>query len=222
MYSWLSSYPTTLAKVEYTPEWWEDLRRILPRTVCMSSIQVVPGIKDNTIPLIVGAPFMELSPTLSKRIRQCDAPLILFLLVLYFPGSEVSHANALLINKETQEYERFEPMGVIPVRRLQRQQSQVDYWLTTTFRVYAGLEDYTYYPPEEICPLVGPQPRSEQGITTKGLCYQWSLLYLQTRALYPQASHDEIFALLIDTPQATIARYAHYLHDKLGWPLIPP
>ena len=222
MYSWLTPYPTTLYKVEYTLTWWEDVQRILPPTVCTSSIQAVPGLKPNTLPIIIGVPFTELSPTLAQEIQRCREPLILFLLVLYFPNSDISHANALLINKETREYERFDPMGTIPVPRIQRQQAKVDYWMTTTFRVYAGLEDYIYYPPEEVCPLVGPQPRSERGIVTTGLCYQWSLLYLQTRSMYPYIQRDEILNLLLETPGDIIAKYAHYLHDKLGWPLIPP
>jgi hypothetical protein len=112
------------------------------------------------------------------------------------------HVNTLVVNRDTKEYERFEPHGEFEVLYVD---DIVNHILKTNIDIKQalGLEDYMYIPPLNYCPRAGPQALENETEEEKkrcqhgGFCATWSIYYALARITNPYTSREDIISYMI-------------------------
>lgn len=138
------------------------------------------------------------------------------------------HANLLLLDNRTKELERFEPHGT-KILNIYKE-NELDKSIEKLFKEKLGITKY--YPPEHICPGIGPQSRQEQEYRKEkqnlkdivdlksGTCVAWTMFYGDLRLRNHDVSRDQVVKmgldLVHDQPQALtryIVNFMHFLKD---------
>jgi hypothetical protein len=155
---------------------------------------------------------------LKRALLRCKQPIAVMTLALIpIVANTAGHQNALIVNKATRTYERFEPHGsVSSVTR------QIDAFMDSAeFRKYLPEADYTYIPPSEVCPAIGPQT-ADTPLHCKigGFCVVYSTMYLHLRLLLPYSTPEQVYDMWLRlTPRKlteTIIRYYGWMEEVVG------
>lgn len=116
------------------------------------------------------------------------------ILRLEIEGADTGHANLLFIDKQKQEYERFEPNGSSNWERF----AWVDSVLAQKLPEHLP-PDYEFMMTPETCPQIGPQLKA--GMPTEGKCQKeggycvvFSTLCAHLRMMNPNLSGAEIYS----------------------------
>jgi hypothetical protein len=179
----------------------------LPACIPQSEYGTLPRIVITLNPMTLEVDKAEVPPTLYDNILNCKEPWVIVYISIYGwvneetgKPTETGHANILLINKERQEMERFEPHG--HETYIYSAESMNAY-----FANLAALFGYKYISPLDYCPR-GPQSREAADAEIRrmcqslGYCVAWSTMYALMRLLNPEYSRDEVLAdIMKGTPQ---------------------
>ena len=129
-----------------------------------------------------------------------------FFPVVFKEGETVIHENELgdnfyIIDHKMKTIERFDPYGVM------KWESYETYdWLDKSMKAYLKKNkmDYTYFSPEEYCPVIGLQHKEEgeraKGVTkhkdsdSDGYCGAWCLFYTEMRLKNPDLKKKELLS----------------------------
>ena len=240
------------------PNWLEVIRSMIPPvrgSVCLT-IQIP---KSSTIPrlyperyrqkeiqlkspqqlnllveddLVRISPFDDLNPFLAQEIADCSGLIVINLVIarrLKMPHrrSFATHVNALVIDKERKTIELFDPYG--------KTKPIIDRWVAEEFTQLAGLIDYNYISPIELCPYFGPQYVAEKlsPAPDSGYCMSYTLMYILMRMSNPDLTGSEINQMMMikdwDNPlvsrpwrpdelQHYVKAFNTILHDYYQWP----
>ena len=138
--------------------------------------------------------------------------------------SHSSHANGLIFNTIQKTIERFDPHGpeeyIDPDTNMKKytnpyyDQVYVDYKMKEKFETI--LPEYTYLGINEICPVIGPQIKTD---AFKGLCLTWTLMYTLLRILNPRIKPEVITKKMSEGSRDDILnkilRFNRYVIDVL-------
>lgn len=129
-----------------------------------------------------------------------ECPYSVVVIDVYVFDKTSAHANLLLVNKKTSpwEIERFEPHGNFNKTRndgiLNEMSDKFDIvmeeWLALNLKPYHA--DYVYKKPIDVCPLLGPQSRSEEVSPLNGFCQTWTYFYLDARLSNPEMTGTDV------------------------------
>lgn len=108
-----------------------------------------------------------------------------------------AHTNILLIDKEKQEIQRFEPFMA--------KKRKVEIAVDECIRRLLGLEEYLHLSTSTFCPLL-PQ-RREISHTRRTNCSYWCLFYIETRLRNPEIENQEILEWLTQETPEILATY---------------
>lgn len=133
-------------------------------------------------------------------LEECkDQPLIA--IPMWIVGT--AHTNALIIDRERREYERFEPHGHFLASP--EEDRKVNYVLENNkdLKGAFGLHGYRYISPFDFCPSRGPQilSKEKECPDVRGFCPTWSLYYMLQRILNPRWSREAVLKHVM-TPMA--------------------
>lgn len=173
----------------------------------------------------------QFNPIFSDEIQNCSQSIILISLPVstHFkdaPDYVYAHACILIINKETKEFEFYDPMGTIGRHPSNIRKSQaIIEWINTSFRSKAGLYTYTFIDVSNACPL-GIQHYAENDIISeldKGFCGIYILMYVHMRLKNPSLDRNEINQRLMSLKPGILVRYVHMYTNLLinlfDWPV---
>ena len=138
--------------------------------------------------------------------------------------SHSSHANGLIFNTIQKTIERFDPHGpeeyIDPDTNMKKytnpyyDQVYLDYKMKEKFETI--LPEYTYLGINEICPVIGPQIKTD---AFKGLCLTWTLMYTLLRILNPRIKPEVITKKMSEGSRDDILnkilRFNRYVIDVL-------
>lgn len=163
--------------------------------VCMGTkIKIIPRIRKIEI--------------VDHRIA-CPHRLIVHPVTIAFSSS--SHANIVIVDKEQQIVERFEPHGfrtydfhppdsklyALDIIRAENESSvEIDAYLKKWAKEM--YPNFRYLSPFDVCPSLGPQSRATEELSEFGFCQTWVLLYADARLKNYNQSPEYIQRALLD------------------------
>lgn len=201
----------------------QDYKKIIPllekiiqeenRDIC-SVIQILNERFSITSP-ICPPKFKTSIPTgLSEKIRNCEKSLAIIPISILPCGKEgvtYGHANLIIINKNTKEYERFEPLGYNARGEFQF----VDDFMLNEFKTILGPE-YKYIYPADFCFRYISEDKYEEEIA--GLCVVQTTIYAHLRIINPELTREDIInylaSLSLEERTDLIRKYITYM-DRL-------
>ena len=157
-----------------------------------------PSLKENDTE---GQDFKEeLNNCFKNGNRFAMLPIFLY---WYECDRSDAHFNFYIIDNKMKTIERFDPYGVM------KWESYETYdWLDKSMKAYLKKNkmDYTYFSPEEYCPVVGLQHKEEgereKGVTkhkdsdSDGYCGAWCLFYTEMRLKNPDLKKKELLSTI--------------------------
>lgn len=146
---------------------------------------------------------LESFDSYTTLLRECVQNSERFAVIpLELIAERTGHANMLIYDKIAHTLERFDSNGFTGERY---QPKLLDDALLEHFTYILDDEKLEYAPPEDFCPLKGPQileaiTREKFGIPIKtGFCSVWSFVYANFRLKYPEYKKETIVHLLTET-----------------------
>lgn len=149
----------------------------------------------------------EMIKTAYKKCTQ-NKKMLVISLIIKDKGDNISHANMLIFNNETNEVERFEPHGANTLAR-NVNDSKID--MSINFKLITRMNkdlniNLKYLTPFQLCPVLYGFQIIESKATPKhkfnkfgnlmirdsGYCFAWSLFYANLRLKFPKKSGREI------------------------------
>jgi DNA-binding protein HU-beta len=172
--------------IENSINWIETIiKRNEVKNVCVGNIAIIHLDCTRTCKKLS----IEHTTKCNKKARY-DA-VILSIRTLKALGKRSGHRNAVLVDHGMKTYERFEPYG-----SYSSIDDVVDFAMEHDFRDIFNLHNYTYIPPSNFCPRLGPQ-KYVKGTHFSKTCAFWSLWYLEERLINPDKSQSQILQELL-------------------------
>lgn len=138
----------------------------------------------------------------NPKIRPCLDQSILIVDVILTRENR-AHSNALIINRERKEYERFEPHGTDVGYPVEYDRLVNEYLAGDEVRKEFGLQGYTYLAPLDYClqkyESYAEYQEEKKRCDAGGFCLTWSLYYMLLRILNPRASREEVLKEAMNT-----------------------
>jgi len=136
--------------------------------------------------------------------------------VLLHTGGDQGHANLLLLDRQTNEAEVFDPHGGMEAYyQLGEQYEELERQLQTRL----GLPDLQLIRPSQYC-LVGPQEYDQPAASIHevgGYCAVWTYLYLHQRLANPDLARQDLVGALVDASRRDPALIRNYAQSMLAW-----
>lgn len=149
---------------------------------------------------------------LDREIRDCRNSIIIIpLSITYYDLTTKKlsgHANIIIINKKTKEYERFEPLGYTA-----REKDQfIDDFMINEFKAIVGPE-YNYIYPADFCFRLKLEKKHE--FEEIGLCVAQTTIYVHLRLINPHLTQEDVIdylaSLSIDERTDLIFKYVTFM-----------
>lgn len=141
---------------------------------------------------------------LGKTCFKHQSQFIVYPIVTQFSDHPASHFTFLILNRDRNEFEHFDPNGLTPW--LSQVEAQLERWIK---ELIPTPSTYTFNRTLTFCPLKGPQQ-----ISQKGWCVAFSLVYLLVRLTEPHLSRDEIVTDILNSVSTEVmSNFICFLFD---------